>query len=278
MTAHSVIVADDLVFRDASDQPVTTSLVVAARFEKRHDNVLQAIERLNCSADFTGLNFQASEYTDTTGRALKQYRITRDGFTRLVFGFTGEKAAHWIEAFIAAFNAMEQQLRDNHRTVEQIIASAVEMNAQTMQRLEYAHAVTDLQVIGVRDEVRAVDQRVGIIDAKVDRLSEQVTSFAEVANQHRRQIGEPVKALHRVVLQRQGWQCPCCRTTQEPAAFEFDHFYRNSHADFAHSWPLCRQCHAGLTNNRITRGDVRSDFDAYHAFAKRELPEQHRLF
>ncbi|MFG9943187.1 Rha family transcriptional regulator [Pseudomonas aeruginosa] len=39
-------------------QVVTTSLKVAERFGKRHDNVLRAIDNLDCSAGFRLLNFE----------------------------------------------------------------------------------------------------------------------------------------------------------------------------------------------------------------------------
>ena len=39
------------------------------------------------------------------------FRMTRDGFSMLVMGFTGAKAVKWREAYIDAFNRMEQALR-----------------------------------------------------------------------------------------------------------------------------------------------------------------------
>lgn len=92
-------------------QITTTSVDVAAHFKKRHDTVLRAIRLLECSAEFTARNFAASEYTDPTGRKLKQFRMTRDGFAFLAMGFTGKEAAKWKEAYINAFNRLEQELR-----------------------------------------------------------------------------------------------------------------------------------------------------------------------
>lgn len=92
-------------------QPVTTSLAVAKHFNKRHDTVLRAVKNLDCSPEFTGRNFEVSEYTDSTGRDLPMYRITRDGFVFLCMGFTGKEAAKWKEAYINAFNAMEKEIR-----------------------------------------------------------------------------------------------------------------------------------------------------------------------
>ena len=88
----------------------TTSLRVAEAFGKRHDNVIQGIENLGCSEAFTRLNFQVSEYEDSTGRKLLMYEMTKNGFSFLVMGFTGKKASEWKEKYIAAFDRMEQEL------------------------------------------------------------------------------------------------------------------------------------------------------------------------
>lgn len=93
------------------NKPVTTSLKVAEVFGKKHKNVIQAIESLDCPNDFTELNFQPSEYKDATGRILKSYIITKDGFTLLAMGFTGEKAMQFKIAYIKAFNEKEEMLK-----------------------------------------------------------------------------------------------------------------------------------------------------------------------
>ena len=89
----------------------TTSLLIADKFGKQHKNVLRAIENLECSQEFAGLNFALSEYADPTGRTLPMYRISRDGFSFLAMGFTGRETAVWKESFIAAFGQMERELR-----------------------------------------------------------------------------------------------------------------------------------------------------------------------
>jgi Rha family phage regulatory protein len=98
---------------------------IAEAFEKQHYNVLRDIERLiapdsGLSSEFTALNFEFSKYVDPTGRKLPCYHLTRDGFTMLVMGYTGEKAMRFKEQYIKLFNEMEQQiltlqsLRDQH--------------------------------------------------------------------------------------------------------------------------------------------------------------------
>ncbi|EAQ9962082.1 transcriptional regulator [Salmonella enterica] len=93
---------------------VTTSVAVAEYFRKLHKNVIQKIETLECSPEFTRLNFQPSEYTDATGRTLPAYQITKNGFVFLVMGFTGKKAAAFKEAYIAEFDRMENELRQQN--------------------------------------------------------------------------------------------------------------------------------------------------------------------
>lgn len=98
-----------LVFIDNS-RPVTDSLIVAETFGKRHDNVLQDIQNLECSPEFSLLNFQESTYTNDRGRTYPKYLITQDGFSFLVMGYTGREAARFKEMYIAEFNRMKAEL------------------------------------------------------------------------------------------------------------------------------------------------------------------------
>ncbi|EBG2409187.1 transcriptional regulator [Salmonella enterica subsp. enterica serovar Montevideo] len=90
---------------------ITTSVAIAEFFGKRHERVLDKIRNLDCSAKFTEHNFVSREYTDSTGRKLPMYQITKNGFVFLVMGFTGKKAAAFKEAYIAEFDRMENELR-----------------------------------------------------------------------------------------------------------------------------------------------------------------------
>lgn len=98
-------------------QAVTSSLKVAEIFGKQHKNVLQTIQQIirDYPKNSTGLNFQLSEYTDSTGRNLPMYQMNRDGFTLLAFSFTGKRAMQFKVAYINRFNEMERQLQQgNH--------------------------------------------------------------------------------------------------------------------------------------------------------------------
>ncbi|EKK3318968.1 Rha family transcriptional regulator [Salmonella enterica] len=94
---------------------VTTSMAVALYFKKMHKNVIQKIESLDCSPEFTSANFSAHVENIKAGavnRDSRSYKITKDGFVFLVMGFTGKKAAAFKEAYIAEFNRMEATLHD----------------------------------------------------------------------------------------------------------------------------------------------------------------------
>lgn len=58
--------------------------------------------------DFFNANFEASEYTNAKGKTEPYYRMTRDGYSILVMGFTDKKAIDWKIKYIAAFNAMAE--------------------------------------------------------------------------------------------------------------------------------------------------------------------------
>ena len=94
-------------------QPTTTSNEVAQHFGKQHKHVLDKIAALlaDLPTEFAGPNFRLSEFTDSTGRTLPAYRLTRDGFTLLAMGFTGKKALAFKLAYIDAFNRMEAELQ-----------------------------------------------------------------------------------------------------------------------------------------------------------------------
>lgn len=92
---------------ERSGQAFCSSRQVASEFGKEHYNVIRDIEELECSDKFTALNFEVSKYKDSSGKWNKEYLMTKDGFTFLVMGYRGKKAAAFKEALIDRFNAME---------------------------------------------------------------------------------------------------------------------------------------------------------------------------
>ncbi|HFX6244041.1 TPA: Rha family transcriptional regulator [Acinetobacter baumannii] len=118
---------DDAVFIQ-NDQVKTSSLKVAELFGKHHKNVIQKIETLDCSSEFTSANFSAHVQTIQAGavqRESKYYEMTKDGFIFLVMGFTGAKAAQIKEAYINTFNHMAAMLYNTQGNHDQIHVGAV---------------------------------------------------------------------------------------------------------------------------------------------------------
>ena len=97
-----------------NDEAVCSSLDVAEKFEKRHADVIRAIENLqkNDSTQNCVRCFKKTNYKDAKGEMRPMYLMNRDGFTFLVMGFTGKKANEWKWNYIHAFNSMESILRE----------------------------------------------------------------------------------------------------------------------------------------------------------------------
>lgn len=98
------------------DKAVTSSLKVAEMFHKNHAHVLRDIEALDCSSDFRESNFGLSSYKSEQNKRLPMYYMTKDGFTFLVMGYRGKKAAEFKEDYIKAFNLMENTLKEKSTT------------------------------------------------------------------------------------------------------------------------------------------------------------------
>lgn len=125
------------VFASTKYEAMVDSRFVADVFEKQHKHVLRDIEKITepnsgLSEDFVINNFKKDKYQDSTGRKLPCYLLTRDGFTVLVMGYTGEKAMRFKEKYIKCFNEMDEQikylqsLREQHPQLTDAIKSVHE--------------------------------------------------------------------------------------------------------------------------------------------------------
>lgn len=107
LVGQDEIPSDNFVFIQ-DGKIFTNSLYVAEKFNKRHDNILQSIKSLDCSHEFSALNFQEATYQDEQNKTRPLFLLTKDGFTFLAMGFSGKKAAKFKEDFIKKFNEMEK--------------------------------------------------------------------------------------------------------------------------------------------------------------------------
>jgi len=132
---------NDLMIFERKEQAVVSSRVIADVFEKRHQEVLYAIEGRECTCNGKGCSkcnyrgyqqlgllqevsnkshlskmFVKSFYTDSMNRQQREYLIDRDGFSLLGMGFTGQKALEWKLKYIDAFNKMESFIKERQST------------------------------------------------------------------------------------------------------------------------------------------------------------------
>lgn len=133
----------ELVRINSAGRDVTTSLIVAEVFGKEHKNVLRDIENLSCSDTFNRLNFERITYKDARNREQTAYEMTKDGFSFLVMGYTGEKAGQFKETFISEFNKREMLLKSDDYILmrsQQILNRRIELAEQKVKQLEVENA------------------------------------------------------------------------------------------------------------------------------------------
>lgn len=115
---------DEIVFRGANDQAVTSSLLIAEKFGKSHDNVLRDIRNLIKGGvlknDETPMFEETTYINEQNKQAYPMFLMNRDGFTLLAMGFTGKKAMQFKLEYIKAFNSMEAQIKASQKPKSQL--------------------------------------------------------------------------------------------------------------------------------------------------------------
>lgn len=171
----NVVINNVSVGFDVSGNDVfTSSTHIAEVFEKRHREVLRTIKALP-KDNFTERNFALSKYMDITGRTLPMYQITRDGFSLLVMGFTGEQAYRWKIAFIEAFNMMEAELRrgSQSESVQTLIERAKSLPIKSYKDLREASAfVAFVAKVGGHAGKQAALEILGLETCELDATSD----------------------------------------------------------------------------------------------------------
>lgn len=128
------------------ERAAVTSLDVAETFGKRHDHVLRDIRELGCSEEFRLSNFGESCYKNDQNKDQPMFLMTRDGFTLLAMGYTGELAMKFKEAYIKQFNAMEAALlgkaieRQKGIAVRQALTKALQQSAEDARMRGHAYS------------------------------------------------------------------------------------------------------------------------------------------
>lgn len=104
-----------------ADKIVTNSKAVADYFGKENRNVMRDIRKIiSISGDFGALNFERSYYISLQSKKLECFDMTRDGFSVLAMGFSGERALEFKINYLNQFNAMEQHIKDQYSLTEKV--------------------------------------------------------------------------------------------------------------------------------------------------------------
>lgn len=145
------------------EKAVVSSVDVAETFGKEHKEIIRAIEgqkNAEGKTKYLGLieqiekggelpsekYFIPSEYEGKNGRKYREYLMTRDGFTLLVMGFSGEKAIKFKLAYINQFNAMEDVLqgkkieREKGIAVRQSLTKALQQSTENERMHGHAYS------------------------------------------------------------------------------------------------------------------------------------------
>lgn len=127
---------------------VVSSLDVAETFEKNHRDVMESIRNIESAistAEFSAL-FDLDSYKAANGKTNPMYLMTRDGFTLLAMGYTGEKAMRFKLAYIKQFNEMEKAMqgklieREKGIAVRQSLTKALQQSAENERMHGHAYS------------------------------------------------------------------------------------------------------------------------------------------
>ncbi|WP_019636157.1 Rha family transcriptional regulator [Paenibacillus fonticola] len=187
---------NQLVFIE-NGKTVTDSLTVAETFGKEHKNVLRDIETLECSEEFSRLNFEHSTYINDRGRSYPKYIITQDGFSFLVMGYTGKEAAMFKELYISEFNRMRDELNKSPRTQLEVLLASAQQLVEQERRLSLVESriertekqqedIKDILALNPTDARKKVNQLLN----KIAQSAGGVGSYQDVRTESYKKLEE----------------------------------------------------------------------------------------
>lgn len=151
--------------------PVTTSLKIAEVFGKPHNDVMKRIRIAEESyqkggqgnfSQSSGVPFVQGTYKNQQNKDQPMFYLTEAGFSFVVMGFTGDKAAEWKWKYIAAFEAMKEELSKRNQPKPMTLLEVVAANAQAL--VDHEKKIIALQddteqikssIASLRNEIRS---------------------------------------------------------------------------------------------------------------------------
>lgn len=197
----------ELVIQNSKGNDVTTSLIVAQVFGKEHSKVCRDIESLSCSEYFNAANFGVINYTDNRGREQKAYEMTKDGFSFLVMGYTGEKAGQFKERFINEFNKREQLLRSEDYILarsQEILNNRVKLMEAKVAQLEEENKLQSRQLKESAPKVEYFDKALSSVGTyTATQIAKEFGWGAETLNKKLKERGVHYKQNGQWILYAQ---------------------------------------------------------------------------
>lgn len=172
---------ENIKIENKNGEIVVSSRELAENFEKRHTEVLRAIDdKISQNAKLRSDKFFIeTSYKAGTGKEYKEYLITRDGFSFLVMGFTGTKADEWKLKYIEAFNKMEEHIKNNPKTLPVNYKEALQQLLVEVEEKER-----------LQDTVKQLEPKVQFAEAIVsNEKSIDIGSMAKILYQNGIDIG-----------------------------------------------------------------------------------------
>jgi Rha family phage regulatory protein len=163
--------ANELIsVQNKNGQLVVTSREIANNFKKQHSSVLKSIQgETRKGKHVKGLYEQIESsgnprdyfiptlYVDSKGREYTEYLLTRDGFTLVAMGFTGEIALQFKIEYINKFNEMEQCLKNNSNKLNEVQNTINTVQPQDVLQLAQGMQMIGQVVAGIQQTVNNVE-------------------------------------------------------------------------------------------------------------------------
>ncbi|MEK4815762.1 phage regulatory protein/antirepressor Ant [Macrococcus sp. FSL R5-0951] len=169
--------------------PVVSSRIVAEELDRRHSHVIRDLEKILLDPNVGSVIFE-SKYKDVTGRTLKEYLLTKDGFILYMFNIQGHN--DFKMAYINRFNEMEKALQNRlPGTYKEALLQLVEQ-VEENEKLHLENTMQKQQIGELKPKANYVDM---ILKSK------SLVTIGQIAKDYGMSAQEMNKLLQRFKIQ-----------------------------------------------------------------------------
>ncbi|PKF08349.1 Rha family transcriptional regulator [Macrococcoides caseolyticum] len=169
--------------------PVVSSRIVAEELDRRHSHVIRDLEKILLDPNVGSVIIE-SKYKDVTGRKLKEYLLTKDGFILYMFNIQGHN--DFKMAYINRFNEMEKALQNRlPGTYKEALLQLVEQ-VEENEKLHLENTMQKQQIGELKPKANYVDT---ILKSK------SLVTIGQIAKDYGMSAQEMNKLLQRFKIQ-----------------------------------------------------------------------------